>query len=143
MIHSKRVIFIIIGLLIIFNGCNQSNCLDCEQKETTISGTVLDSITMLPIEGALIGFRRDLDDSVCFFEDSVVISSSCMTPIAYTQNEGVFEFNFWGSEGPLTFFDYLFVYKKGYKIWEFDKTRDTLINIDNSHEEILIRMVSN
>lgn len=103
-----------------------------------VDGMVLDSITQAPISEVLVCFRtQEKPDSLYFVGDSV-IANAPLWGISETKAEGKFHIELWMTYKDSNYYQLMFAWKTGYKLWRYDHHPVYVKWIDDVRDEVTI-----
>jgi hypothetical protein len=127
-------------------GCHRSPVIPPLDQTTFIRGLVVDSVSALPIESVIVGWKMSsYPDSLLFpgdtlHLDSVVINMN-VRDIHATDDSGRFSVAAFLAPMPPYPYEDMFAYKHGYLLWRFDSQRDHIIHLNEWTDSITIRLV--
>jgi hypothetical protein len=147
--------YVLACLLLINGGCHTESTNPSDPSFVSY-GIVVDTISVLPIDSVVIGFKNPIvADSIVFIGDSVVQvgpnsekyvglfigkkgDAYFGQPIVTAKN-GLFSFGGAFIDGP-PLYQNMFAYRKGYHLWRFASTKDAVIRIQTETDSLMIKL---
>jgi len=125
----------------LFAGC--ADPVATHDQSYVLKGTVLDSATSAPIEGAAVGIIRSLaEDSLLFLGDSLNASAvDSLALLWWTRTDGTFEEDWFLGMRDTAAYQYLFAQADGYRLWRYSRQPAAVRQVNAYTDDLTIRLV--
>ena len=125
--------------------CNLRTSTGISDQSVTVRGTVLNSRTLQPVNGVIVGWKVHTFPDSILFKNGVVVPESLgigynVKAIADTLASGGFVFQAFLMPMPPYPYEDMFAFKAGYLLWRFDSTRDNPVSISPLTDSLTIQL---